>query len=190
MLTEKGLDIVSKLLSILKVKKEVLPTKSFEIQKIVNKLKNSNKPIIYNPIDLNKKTNKVTSEVRFRQRGFRLAVLEEYDYRCAFCGMKIHSPDTLIWEVEAAHIVPHRLKGKDYIWNAMALCHLHHWAFDVGWFTLLDDYVIRISSKINVLPLNLGKFGEIHFLTGFTAGRSKIYLPLKEEIYPHKNSLN
>ena len=113
-----------------------MPTKSYEVQKVVNRLKNSKKPNSYNPIDTDKKVSKITSEVRVRQRGFRIAVLEAYDYKCAICGMKIYSPDTLIWEVEAAHIVPHRMNGKDDIWNAMALCHLHHWAFDVGWFTL------------------------------------------------------
>src|SRR3972149_8741311 len=190
MLTEKGFDLAAKLLSIPSVKKEVLPTKSYEVQKFVNKLKNSRKPIVYDPFDVDRKTNKVTREVRVRQRGFRLAVLEAYDYKCAFCGMKIHSPDTLIWEVEAAHIVPHRLNGKDDIWNAMALCHLHHWAFDVGWFTLFDDYKILISSKINNLTTDLGKFGETHFLMDFYNDKSKILLPFKEEIYPHKNSLN
>lgn len=190
MLTEKGFDFVAKLLNIPMAKKEVLPTKSYEVQKVVNRLKNSKKPNFYNPIDTDKKVSKITSEVRVRQRGFRIAVLEAYDYKCAFCGMKIYSPDTLIWEVEAAHIVPYRLNGKDDIWNAMALCHLHHWAFDVGWFTLFDDYRTLISSKINNLPPNVGKFGETHFLMNFYNDKSKILLPFKEEIYPHKNSLD
>lgn len=190
MLTEKGFDLAAKLLNIPTTKKEVLPTVSYEVQKVVNKLKNSKKPRFYNPIDPDKEVNRITSEVRLRKRGFRLAVLEAYNYRCAFCRMKIHSPDALIWEVEAAHIVPHRLNGKDDIWNAMALCHLHHWAFDVGWFTLLDDYKIYISSKINTLNEGFGKFGETHFLKNFDNGGSKILLPIKEEIYPHKNSLN
>lgn len=190
MLTEKGFDLATRRLAIPASKKDFLPTKSFEVQKIVKKLKNSTKPNIYDPFDKNKIVRQVTKEVKIRKRGFRLAVLESYDYSCAYCGMKIQSPDSMLWEVEAAHIVPHRLKGKDDIWNAIAFCHLHHWAFDVGWFTLLDDYTVRISSKINNLSPDLGKFGETHFLTDFNSSKSKILLPFKEEIYPHKNSLN
>lgn len=189
MLTEKGFDFAAKLLTIPIAKKEVLPTKSYEVQKVINRLKNSKKPNIYDPFDKNKIVRQVMREVKIRKRGFRLAVLESYDYSCAYCGMKIQSPDSMLWEVEAAHIVPHRLKGKDDIWNAISLCHLHHWAFDVGWFTLLDDYSIRISSKINNLSPDLGKFGETHFLTDFN-NKSQILLPFKEEIYPHKNSLD
>lgn len=190
MLTEKGFDFATKLLNIPMTKKDVLPTKSYEVQKIVNKLKNSKKPDLYNPIDKDKKVSRINREIRARQRGFRIAVLEAYDYKCAFCGMKINSPDTLIWEVEAAHIVPHRLNGKDDIWNAIALCHLHHWAFDVGWFSLLDDYQILISSKINNLPSNSGKFGETHFLMNYCNDKSKILLPFRKEIYPHKSSID
>ena len=142
------------------------------------------------PIDKEKKTIKVTRESKIRTRGFRWAVIEAYDYKCAFCGMKINSPDTMLWEVEAAHIVPNRLKGKDDIWNGLALCHLHHWALDVGWFTLLDDYSIQISSKIQNLPSDFGKFGESDFLRTFITNKSKILLPQEKEIYPHKNSIS
>ncbi|MDP2628415.1 MAG: HNH endonuclease [Nanoarchaeota archaeon] len=190
MLTEKGIDTVLKLLNIPGSKKEFLSTKSYEVQKIVKKLNRSKRPNVYNPIDKEKKTRKKLIESKMRKRGFRIAVIEAYNYKCALCGMKINSPDNLQWEVEAAHIVPHRLYGKDDIWNGLALCHLHHWAFDVGWFTLLDNYSVQISSKIDFLPHGLGKFGESDFLRSFVKTESKIFLPEEIETYPHKNSLN
>ncbi len=190
MLTEKGFDFALRLLNIPSSKKEFLPTKSYEVQKIVKKLKNKTRPNIYSPFDEEKNVIKITKESRIRTRGFRLAVIEAYDYKCAFCGMKINSPDSLIWEVQAAHIVPHRLKGKDDIWNALSLCHLHHWAFDVGWFTILNDYSIQLSSKIHCLHVDFGKFGESDFLRSFIKNRSKIFLPKDKEIHPHKNSLS
>ncbi len=45
-------------------------------------------------------------------RGFRQAVIEVYDYKCAFCGLKINLLIDSSWEVEAAHIVPHNEKRK------------------------------------------------------------------------------
>jgi hypothetical protein len=189
MLTEKGFDVALKLLNIPNSKKEFLSTKSYEVQKVVKKLKKSKRPSHYDPIDNEKKTSKKITESRLRKRGFRWAIIEAYDYKCAICGMKIISPDTLQWEVEAAHIVPHRLNGKDDIWNGLALCHLHHWAFDVGWFTLLDNYSVQLSSKIQHLPLEFGKFGGIDFLKNFISNESPIFLPQEKEFYPHKSSL-
>lgn len=190
MLTEKGFDTILKIQSIPNSKKEFLTTKSYEVQKIIKQITKSKRPNRYNPVDKEMKTSKRTVESKLRKRGFRWAVIEAYDYKCAFCGLKINSPDKLFWEVEAAHIVPHKLNGKDDIWNGLALCHLHHWAFDVGWFTLLDDYAIQLSNKILHLPNEFGKFGEIDFLNSFVSTRSKILLPREKEFYPHKNSLS
>ena len=189
MLTEKGFDLALKFLNLPSSEKDFLPIKSYEVQKVVKKLKTISRPRIYSPFDKEKKAKIITRESKIRKRGFRFAIVEAYDYKCALCGMKINSPDSKTWEVEAAHIVPHRLRGKDDMWNGLALCRLHHWAFDVGWFTLLDDYSVRISSKINFLPVELGKFGESDFLRSFIKEEPKIFLPKGKEIYPHKNSL-
>lgn len=124
-----------------------------------------------------------------RTRGFRQAVIEAYDCKCAVCGLKLYSPDTLFWEVEAAHIVPHRAKGRDDIWNGLALCHLHHWAFDVGWFTLLDNYKLKLSSKTNLLPTYYGKIGNYELLK-YTSKEARISLPERKEIYPHQNAMS
>ena len=133
--------------------------------------------------------NHNTRESNLRTRGFRQAVIEAYDNRCAVCGLKIFSPDSIFWEVEAAHIVPNSLKGKDDLWNGIALCHLHHWAFDVGWFTIQDDYKIILSPRSNGLPEDYGKIGEQHFLQTNIYKNRKILLPDRDSIYPHKNSL-
>lgn len=190
MLTEKGFDLALRHLDISSIKKDFLLIKSYEVQKIVKKLTTKKRPKIYNPFDKNKIITKITKDIKVRARGFRFAVIESYNYKCALCGMKINSPDSHRWEVEAAHIVPHRAQGKDDIWNAIALCHVHHWAFDVGWFTLLDNYSIRISSSINSLPEDYGKFGDSDFLRSFVKHKTKIFLPDQKEIYPHQSALN
>ena len=190
MLTENGFDEALKLLNIPKSQKEFLQTKSFEVQKIVKKLIEASRPENYNPFDKEKKVAKVTRESAMRTRGFRQAVMEAYDYKCAFCGMKIQTPDSLLWEVEAAHIVPHSKKGKDDILNGLSLCHLHHWAFDAGWFTLQDDFRIQVSQKINSLPSDFGRMGDYDFIRMFSKKDSKMLLPKRKEIYPHQNAIS
>lgn len=190
MLTEKGFDEALKLLNISKEQKIFLPTKSYEVQKIVKKLTESSRPKNYDPFDKEKKMIRITRESALRVRGFRQAVIEAYDYKCSFCGIKMCSPDSLQWEVEAAHIVPHSSLGKDDVLNGIALCHLHHWAFDVGWFTLLDDFTIQVSEKINSIPSDFGKVEGYNFLRTLKDNKSKILLPKRKEIYPHQTAIS
>lgn len=189
MLTEKGFDEALKLSNIPISRKEILPTKSFEVQKIVNKLIEAPKVENYNPVDSQKRVTKTTRETILRNRGFRQAVVEAYKCKCAICGLKIQSPDALSWEVEAAHIVPNRSFGRDDVCNGIALCHLHHWAFDVGWFALSDDYSIQVSSKIVCLPPDFGKIGDFEFFRALTNKHSRVSLPSRDAICPHQNSI-
>lgn len=189
MLTENGFDKVLEILSIPKTQKETLPTKSYEVQKIVKKLKEAPRPKNYDPFDKEKKVVNVTKEITLRLRGFRQAIIEAYDFKCAVCGMKLNSPNKLLWEVEAAHIVPHSYKGRDDIWNGLALCHLHHWAFDVGWFTLENDFTIRVSSQVDSLPSDFGRLSDYEFIRILARKSSKILLPARKEIYPHQNAI-
>lgn len=80
--------------------------------------------------------------IRARDRGFRLVVLPEYQHRCAACELR------LTWgalhESEAAHIVPVSEDGADDIRNALALCRTHHWAFDLGLWTVGNDRRIEV----------------------------------------------
>lgn len=189
MLTENGFDEALKLLNIPNAQKEFLPTKSFEVEKIAKKIRETPRPENYNPFDKEKKIVKVERESYLRTRGFRQAVIEAYNCKCAVCGLKLNSPNSFLWEVEAAHIVPNSSKGKDDIWNGVALCHLHHWAFDVGWFTILDDYHIQLSSKAKNLSDDFGKIGEYELINKLSSKKEKILLPESATIYPHKNSL-
>jgi predicted restriction endonuclease len=189
MLTEDGLDQALKFCNIPVARKALLPVKSYEIQKIAKKITESRRPANYNPIDAEREVRKVTRATVQRMRGFRQAVVEAYSCRCAVCGLKLNSPDALSWEVEAAHIVPHHSMGRDDIWNGLALCHLHHWAFDVGWFTLRDDYVIEVSTQADYLPPDCGRLGDYEFVRALSHRTGRILLPEKNEIHPHQNAL-
>jgi putative restriction endonuclease len=172
------------------VTKDSLPTKSYEVQKIVKKLIESQRPETYDPFDKDKRIARTTNLSALRSRGFRQAVVEAYKRKCSVCGLKINSPDSLTWEVEAAHIVPNRFKGRDDIWNGIALCHLHHWAFDVGWFTLTDDYRICVSSEVENLPSDFGRIGSYDFIRSLSRAGLVVCLPDREAIRPHPKAMS
>lgn len=188
MLTEDGYDRILETLHIPLAQKENLPIKSYEVQKIVKKIYKQERPQNYNPFET-KRIVQVAREAKLRNRAFKQVVKEAYEFKCAVCGMKIYSPDTLHWEVEAVHIVPHSKNGKDDLFNGLALCRLHHWAFDVGWFTLEDDYKVIGSNKIKELPADFGKLWNYDFISQLTQDNVSIYLPKEQDIYPHPNSL-
>ncbi len=68
----------------------------------------------------------VTAAVRKRlhQRAFRERVLDAYRHQCAFCRFR-HAE-----LLDAAHIVPDADQGEPTVRNGLALCKLHHAAFD------------------------------------------------------------
>jgi hypothetical protein len=189
MLTERGFDQALALCNIPAREKQSLPTKSYEVQKIVKKLLTASLPKNYTPIDTQKRSTIIRSELVLRARGFRQAVVEAYTYKCAVCGLKIQSPDSIAWEVQAAHIVPNGLRGRDDVCNGIALCHLHHWAFDVGWFTLSDNYKLQVSPRIHSLPTDVGKIDKYDLLRALERKRTRIYLPGRREICPHLNAI-
>ncbi|MDR2144991.1 MAG: HNH endonuclease [Tannerella sp.] len=188
MLTENGFDKALELLNIPIEQKDHLLIKSYEVEKEIKKLTGKPAPENYNPIGMKRKTT-VTRETNLRSRGFRQAVIENYDYRCCVCGLKIKSPNLQFWEVEAAHIVSHTQNGKDDIWNGLALCHLHHWAFDVGWFSLTDDYKMLISSLSEKIPDDYGRMDKFNFFENGLIENKNIFLPENNSLFPHIKSI-
>jgi putative restriction endonuclease len=189
MLTERGFDAALRLYDMPVAMKDSLPVKSYEVQQVVNELVESPKPENYDPVDRNKKIVRITRKSALRGRGFRQAVIEAYDCKCAVCGLKVKSPDSLTWEVEAAHIVPNRALGRDDLWNGIALCRFHHWALDVGWFTLLENYRIQASSEIQRLSSQFGRMGDYEILRSLANENARVFLPARNEIRPDRNAI-
>jgi putative restriction endonuclease len=87
----------------------------------------------------------ITSEVRIRlhQRSFRERVLDAYHHQCAFCRFR---HDELL---SAAHIVADKDPlGEPLVRNGMALCTLHHGAFDRYFLGVRPDYIIEVRPDI------------------------------------------
>lgn len=94
-----------------------------------------------------------TSQRLLRSEAFQSAVRLGYDYRCALCGGGFRTPEDRA-EVEAAHIVPRRLKGTNDARNGLALCRSHHWAFDQHLWTIDDDRRVVIPRSIRSIREN------------------------------------
>ncbi|HJS20951.1 MAG TPA: HNH endonuclease [Anaerolineales bacterium] len=75
---------------------------------------------------------------RIREMSFQKRVLNVYSYRCAFCGS--------FESVEAAHIIPvNHENSTDETRNGLALCALHHRAYDQALITIVEDYSVILN---------------------------------------------
>lgn len=104
------------------------------------------------------------SSVQPRDPAFRREVLREYERRCAVCDFDVRLGDELIG-VEAAHIKWHAAGGPDEVPNGLALCWLHHKAFDrgaIGIATAGEGFKILVSSEIHGLSPPLQWFLDFH----------------------------
>jgi len=107
----------------------------------------------------------ITTTVRQRlhQRSFREKVLRAYRDQCAFCRLK-H-----LELLDAAHIVPDNEPGGDpVVTNGLALCKLHHAAFDKYFLGVRPDYTIVVRD--DVLEEQDGPM-LLHGLQGLHRGR-------------------
>ncbi len=88
-----------------------------------------------------------------RDQGFRRAIVQLYGHRCAFCGVRMMTPDGHS-AVEAAHIIPWSVSHNDDPHNGMALCRLCHWTFDEGLTSVSSRYLVVLSDDLRT-SLNL-----------------------------------
>lgn len=97
------------------------------------------------PPELTAETAEFTDhQRRVRDSAFAGLVKENYDETCVVCGESRETPGGTP-EVEAAHIYPKSENGADDVRNGLALCKLHHWAFDNGWLAVSDDYELLVK---------------------------------------------
>ena len=81
---------------------------------------------------------------RKRDPEFRRRILTAYEYACAVCGFDVRLGSQFV-ALEAAHIKWHQAGGPDEESNGLALCSLHHKAFDRGAFTIQSDWTLVVS---------------------------------------------
>lgn len=95
-----------------------------------------------------------TTMYREHQKGFRASVLRAYANKCAICRLEL---PTLI---EAAHIIPDREeKGEPIVPNGIALCKIHHAAFDsniLGISPAARGHAPQITIKDSIMSISDG----------------------------------
>jgi putative restriction endonuclease len=83
--------------------------------------------------------------VRLHQAKFRQHVLRAYATRCTVCGLRHREL------LDAAHIVGDRHEhGHPVVPNGLALCKIHHAAFDANILGIRPDHVLEIRAEILV----------------------------------------
>jgi putative restriction endonuclease len=124
-----------------------------------------------------RKTTVVTVSKKLRAVNFRKRVLTAYTFRCAICGLQLRL-------VDAAHIVPVTHEhSTDETRNGLALCALHHRAYDQALITVWDDYSVKLNEN-RVLELSQAR--EDSGLDAFSQGlRPIILLPAALSDRPH-----
>ncbi len=95
------------------------------------------------PDELRRRYVTAAVKVRLHQRSFRERVLEAYRRQCAFCRFKHEEM------LDAAHIVPDaHPDGEPLVRNGLALCTLHHAAFDRYFLGVRPDHVIEVRADL------------------------------------------
>jgi len=118
-------------------------------------------------------------KVRLHQRSFREKVIDAYRTQCAFCRLKHEEL------LDAAHIIPdNEPASKPTVDNGIALCKLHHAAFDNFIIGVSPDYVIEVRGDVlkeHDGPMLQHGIKELH--------KQRIILPRKQAFMPDKGFL-
>lgn len=113
---------------------------------------------------------------KYRAADFRKRVLGAYKHRCAACGVQLEL-------IDAAHIIPVAAAAStDETKNGIALCKLHHTAFDRNLLSFDERYKIEISdSEVSRLTAANLVGGLKEFMQHL---RTAIILPNDRRDYP------
>lgn len=116
-------------------------------------------------------------EMPVRDRRFAVAVLRAYEYRCAVCGVQFEL-------IEAARIDPvSNGTSTDDVNNGIALCALHHMAYDDGLLLIEPNGIVHVDdSRADVLAKKMRDGGLAEFKASL---QSVATFPKKDTLRPH-----
>ena len=125
---------------------------------------------------LERRYREALTSVRIHQRRFRSRVLSAYDTTCAVCRLQRHRV-----LIDAAHILPDSTPGGiPSVPNALALCKLHHAAFDADLIGISPDLRVEVRRDIREEadgPMLLHGLQNLH-------GSPLRKLPHRRQLYP------
>ncbi|HLG40832.1 MAG TPA: HNH endonuclease [Chitinophagaceae bacterium] len=119
------------------------------------------------------------TKVRLHQQEFRENVLTAYHCQYALCRLKHEEL------LDAAHIIPDKEElGHPIVQNGLALCKIHHAAFDKNIMGIAPDYSIHVNKKVlKEIDGPMLKHGIQFF------DKQELILPKKKELFPDKKRL-
>lgn len=116
-----------------------------------------------------------TVRERVGQENFRARVLAAYKRHCAMCALQLNL-------VVAAHIIPVNADGNNETSNGLALCYLHHEAYDRALVTADEEYRIRLNEpaleRLRRIRRNSKEREFVAFL------RAELFLPDRRSDHP------
>ena len=120
-----------------------------------------------------------STKVRLHQRSFRERVLIAYQSQCTFCRLRHNEL------LDGAHIISDgEEKGDPIVPNGLALCKIHHAAFDSNIIGVTPDYYLHVREDIlHEIDGPMLKYG-LQSLQG-----NKLILPNHRRDYPDKERL-
>ncbi|MDI9854292.1 HNH endonuclease [Comamonas sp. 17RB] len=108
---------------------------------LLNDLSTANSDCLADKKNIERETVISTIARKYRAADFRGRVLSAYQHRCAFCGVQLKL-------IDAAHIIPVASEAStDETVNGIALCKLHHFAYDRNLVSFNADYTVEVSSS-------------------------------------------
>jgi len=111
-----------------------------------------------------------------RASDFRSRVLGAYGSRCAICGMQIRL-------IDAAHILPVSIPSStDETSNGVALCALHHRAYDNSLITFRPDYKLEYNKKLTEELVRVGLDEGLEEFLGHLP--VMLQIPVEESLRP------
>lgn len=121
----------------------------------------------------------INAEIRLHQQKFRFRVLTAYQEQCALCRLRHREL------LDAAHIIGDKEEAGDpVVQNGLALCKIHHAAFDKNILGIHPDFHIHVRKDI------LTETDGPMLRYGLQAlENQKIILPPNKRDYPDKNRL-
>jgi putative restriction endonuclease len=133
------------------------------------------------PVSLEARRAYITVETqrRLHQQGFRERVLRAYQQQCAVCRLRHEEL------LEAAHILADgHPKGEPIVPNGLALCKLHHAAYDANILGITPNLVVEI--RLDILRESDGPMLQ-HGLQGFQG--TTIHIPRSSHLRPRADLL-
>ena len=93
-------------------------------------------------VDIARRYNERIVRTRHHQPLFRSAVIYAYQRRCAVCRLPFAEL------LDAAHIRADADGGAASVTNGLALCKIHHGAFDANILGISPDYVVHVRQSV------------------------------------------